>query len=368
MQARGFVLVYLGFMALSIAIVALLEEFRLPLVPQISPTIPKNSKNASESIPDDLSASGAKVPNCSSARDKSVLILYVDNRPLPPLPSSDDKLENLTWNQIDDPNKFKIRMSLMVSSLYACKHGYDIVYVKMKNESKPCYHPTRGKRAKPWCKVVGMHFALSLGYKFVLYLDSDVLFVDLNKSVEQWMEINEDNSISPTTTGADIRSGNKIYHGLKLSNASIIAGSDWNPWVMKDIGSRVNTGVLILKNEPLTKEIIESWWNYEGEKEIKYDYDQNPFTVNVLDKYPNNVARMPYPTMNSPSGNWIRHFSGKRHDMMQKSFREILNAYDSKSSDSFQNSCKERCPLQFNFDSATIEIDGNDYVKQNLVS
>ena len=52
---------------------------------------------------------------------------------------------------------------------YACKHGYDVLYLRMVNQT--CQHETLGERHSSYCKLAAVGEALARGYSMVVFLD-----------------------------------------------------------------------------------------------------------------------------------------------------------------------------------------------------
>ena len=62
-----------------------------------------------------------------------------------------------------------VQLAFELNSAYACKHGYDMLYLRMRNAS--CHHASLGQRHPSYCKLAAIAEALARGYERVVFLD-----------------------------------------------------------------------------------------------------------------------------------------------------------------------------------------------------
>lgn len=75
---------------------------------------------------------------------------------------------------------------------YCKKYGYDFIYYRpfLKNKEltvlNNCIDPNDGSpRHASWSKLLSTKIAIELDYEYIVYIDSDCIFKDLNKSLDE---------------------------------------------------------------------------------------------------------------------------------------------------------------------------------------
>jgi hypothetical protein len=71
-------------------------------------------------------------------------------------------------------------LAFALNALYACKHGYDLLYYQMV--SSECIHERQGTRHASYCKLPAIAHALNK-YSTVVFIDSDSFFMHRNLSL-----------------------------------------------------------------------------------------------------------------------------------------------------------------------------------------
>lgn len=78
---------------------------------------------------------------------------------------------------------------------YCKKHGYDFIYYNPYLDNKDeinilnCRNPNTQKlRHASWSKLLTTIVALDLSYEYVVYIDSDCIFKDFDKSIEEFIK------------------------------------------------------------------------------------------------------------------------------------------------------------------------------------
>lgn len=244
----------------------------------------------------------------------SVLIVQVDTRGIP---ENMPNWPHLTAEQVQNMSS-PFSTSPIINRAYACKHGYDYKMLtpfssQNKNETSTeawnvCKHlETGNRRSSAWCKVLGMAVGIAKGYEYVLFLDTDALFIDHSKTLETFMKENENKGlINPFTK----------QKGPLLSNATMIVTTDWNRDAIRRHNITINSGVVLLRNDQNAMGILKQWWHMGAHEKwnTRFDFDQHVIGNNVLADpiWSKFICRLPSGGMNAPFGSWIVHNSGGR--------------------------------------------------------
>lgn len=156
-----------------------------------------------------------------------------------------------------------------INRLYACAHGYDFRIIsgldlKLKNRRHYVSHHINGDRHTQWMKVPASKELLRQGYQTVVFLDSDALFKGISVSLDQMLKAVEKYSapwIKYDKVEKDQFVQNGTWPATPVPEALMILASDWNHNMFKIRGTNVNTGVMVFRNNPLTEDLLETWWN-----------------------------------------------------------------------------------------------------------
>ena len=125
---------------------------------------------------------------------------------------------------------------------------------KYWNQEACCYNYTLDQyRAASWGKLVSLKYALTLGYDYLVYIDSDCVFVDHSTSIENFIER------TPVQVG--------------------------NPFPKSCIGFLKNTpyeddlpcaGFIVVKNCAASLSFLKEWWDFPNEsKNFDHPYEQS---------------------------------------------------------------------------------------------
>ena len=177
------------------------------------------------------------------------LVFMSDNRPL----STD--IITATYNSLVAAINYE----------YCKKYGYDFIYYqpflnKELIELHNCIDPNSGKkRHASWSKLLSTSKALELDYDYVVYIDSDCIFKDFSRSIEEYMK----NITEP-----------------------IIFLND-RPW-----GTTYPcAGFFILQVNDYTRQFIKTWYNFNiPNHNTHHAYEQNVlydmhklYTIKIID-------------------------------------------------------------------------------------
>lgn len=163
---------------------------------------------------------------------------------------------------------------------YCKKHGYDYIYYRPylnKNDIilNNCLDPNSGvPRHASWSKLLSTMNALELNYDYVVYIDTDCIFKDFNKSLEDFIQ----------PYSQDI---------IFLNN---------KPWG----GHLPCAGFYVCKVNDYTRKFIKCWYNYSiPEKNTEHAWEQDALWK-IFKQY--NVAIVYSEMMfRNESGQFLRH-------------------------------------------------------------
>ena len=216
---------------------------------------------------------------------KSITIMQTDNRPISSLLNGSEY----------------ISFTVINNYLYAMKHEYNFIYYHWNTpnhskshenmHSKTKYQHICGGRAAPWCKILSLRDAVSNSKPndCTLMIDSDVVFRDYNRSLEDYL--------------------NQIEIGAK--NATIFAHGSGATGDGKNHMDGTCTGLILAKSTQKTKEIIEFWRNSVGKNCTDY-YFRHPFeqmywNTKVTPTFPNDISYMMDDSFDWPDHDFFRH-------------------------------------------------------------
>ena len=203
------------------------------------------------------------------ARDSDVAIVMVDTR----RPSIDaDACATLQHKEVDADHPWSDQLELKLKLVtfnyflnleYARAHGYDLLYYQLKGENCTdgrcaygCSHSRWGPRHPSYCKVAGLGAALSLGYRWVVYTDSDAFIADTSLSLPRLLS----------------RYGGRDFDGVD-------GFFGWD--VPYTLGP--NMGFIVLRNSHLSKVLVREWWNiHPGVSSNYHPYEQRPMQWQLM--------------------------------------------------------------------------------------
>ena len=109
-------------------------------------------------------ASARAVPDAGT-----VAVLMADTRE----PDLRRWLEEHKRNELglDEQARLVTMLTAYLNGKWACQHGYELLFYRLLRGG--CAHPVWGERHPSYCKLTAIGEALSAGYGWVVYLDSD---------------------------------------------------------------------------------------------------------------------------------------------------------------------------------------------------
>ena len=180
------------------------------------------------------------------------------------------------------------RYTTAINKYYCDLHGYDWKVFNIPEEFPA--------RPKPWLRVWYARKYLQ-NYDYIMFLDGDAFFVDLNTKLDGLLEYFSDN-IS-FLFARDQKLPNYIFH--------------------KDLP---NAGVFLIKNSPNAVSLLDAWWDVPESKnwEGKLFYDDNRYLDNT-----DTLHQHPYEQL----ALWFVYEEHKTAFKLTKDYRE-LNGVDGK--------------------------------------
>ena len=181
---------------------------------------------------------------------KKILIISSDNRNI-----KSDTFNNLKYHEL----------SFFINSYYCQKNNYDFKYFKindintkktlLNSETVSSYNTvSKLTKSASWTKLIIIYEQFLKKYKYIIYLDSDCFFYNLNEKIDSY--INE------------IEKKQKI--GLFFND------EPWNK-------SLPNCGFMIFRNCEWNKKLIRNWWNLFTLYNHNHPYEQRVFHKIWLD-------------------------------------------------------------------------------------
>ena len=144
---------------------------------------------------------------------------------------------------------------------YAQKHGYKLFYYWLQGEGcaqykcgAGCIHHRWGARHPSYCKIAGLGAALDAGSEWVVYVDSDAYFAS-GESLPELLH----------------------QHGANDLSADVFFGWD-HPYSLGP-----NMGFIVLRNTPLTRELVNTWWNLDsGQYSTVHPFEQQTMAWSLM--------------------------------------------------------------------------------------
>lgn len=182
--------------------------------------------------------------------------------------------------------------------LYAKKHGYGFVV-----ESCPAKEDLGKDRMWKdgdqylfvWSKP-GMIRRHLVNYDYLVFIDSDAVVFDMDKTVESFVEEHFDDSTC-IVLGEDCKDAENCYGG----------------------GAKE---VMVVKNTEKTMGILDHWIQAASDEcsEFKYTHPREQACINILGKtaYPKEIKVVPYRVIQGHDGVWIQHILGESKENRDK--------------------------------------------------
>jgi hypothetical protein len=166
---------------------------------------------------------------------------------------------------------------------YCKKYNYDFVYYRPYLNNKEIINinncidkNTHTPRHAAWSKLLSTNLALELNYDYVIYIDSDCIFKDFNKSLD---------------------------HVIKLCSDKDIVFTNNKPWC----DNLPCSGFYMCKVNENTKHFLQHWYNknWLGEHNKDHPWEQH-ILWKILNEY-NNIALYDTMMFYEEEGQFLRH-------------------------------------------------------------
>jgi hypothetical protein len=191
--------------------------------------------------------------------------------------------------------------------LYCVKYGYTFIVEKcpqIDDMDKDYMWNGHNEYLLVWSKHVFIQRHLE-NYKYVFFIDSDAIFIDLNKSIESF--------IKQFFTNDDIC----IIGGQDCKDKNLC----WNI-------NNINTGAMVFKNSKKTFEILEHWNNAIDNECIQYKYvharEQDCLNILKNKYYENNIKVLPYFEIGGTDGIFVRHYVNETREYRNEEISKHL--------------------------------------------
>ena len=201
----------------------------------------------------------------------NILVIMSDNRPL--------------------DNKNYPSLTASINKNYCLKHGYEFMYFQPTSFSSDlnrcCLGPS-GYRHCAWTKLLSLKIAMEGDADYVVYIDSDAIFKDFSKRIEEVMDI-------------------------KNNHLVFVNDYPWGP-------EKANAGFFACKNCKETKEFLQQWWTKDVNAQ-EFPWEQKALWQ-VMETTQIKIDIIQHITCLEHPGQFVRHVTNGDKD--QKITNKIL--------------------------------------------
>lgn len=196
----------------------------------------------------------------------------------------------------------------MVNYMYAAKHGYSFIVQKCprtEDLGKEWMWDENNQYVFVWSKPV--MFARYLEhFEYVFYIDSDAVFWDFEKPIEDMIKKFEEDPELCMVMAEDCSSSQKCYDK-----------------------ENVNAGVMLLKRSPTTSALLKEWIDAAETAECadwKTVHPREQQCLNILrqNRYSKQILKLPTSEMNGNDGKWVRHYMATEKDFRNDTLRDVF--------------------------------------------
>jgi hypothetical protein len=212
-----------------------------------------------------------------------ILVFMSDNRLL------DSSFESTNYNSL----------SAVINYEYCKKYNYDFLYYRpyLDDENKillyNCIDPnSKFIRHVAWAKLLSTNLALENEYDYVVYIDSDCIFKNFDKTLEEFIE--------------------------PYPEKDIIFLND-KPWYF----DKPNSGFFVCKVNNYTKQFFIDWYNVNiPEKNKNHPWEQ-PALYKIFEKY--NLVIVDIWMFREEEGQFLRHVYNEENTIRIPYFKNFIN-------------------------------------------
>jgi hypothetical protein len=176
-----------------------------------------------------------------------------------------------------------------------------------------CYNPRlREARCGSFAKLVAMRDAIALPYETIVYIDSDCIFRNHERSVEDF-----------TTTCP-------VHAGVPFEQACTghLRNIPWTP----DLPC---AGFFIARNTPRTHAFLKKWWDYPNpEHAFQHDFEQSSLRE-IYPEVSDRICVWDAIFFQEQEGQWLRHVSSDQRELRLPYFRRMVDELESSRQEDF---------------------------------
>ena len=195
----------------------------------------------------------------SSARSSRVAVVMMDTQ----RPLLDDWARGGCSVKADHGQLSMSTLTYFLNAAYAQRHGYDMLFLQLVGEGcahymcgTGCHHEIYGPRHASYCKVVALSAALSAGYEWIVYFDSDAFISNGSLPLPELLQ---------------------RYGASSNPTARAFFGWDW-PYSLGP-----NMGFIALQRSVATNRLLRAWWNTDtGHLSMVHPFEQQPLQWSLM--------------------------------------------------------------------------------------
>jgi hypothetical protein len=235
-------------------------------------------------------------------------------------------------------------LAAFINAAYARRWGYDFIYIRTPEmpvtasisdfvrvttslgrrllkggfrsptqERTCCYNAKlREPRCGSFAKLVAMRDAVAMPYDTIVYIDSDCVFRDHERSVE------------------DFTSHCPVHRGVPFDQARIgfLRNIPWTP----DLPC---AGFFIARNGPETRALLRKWWDYPNpEHAFQHDFEQSSLRE-IYPEVSSQICVWDAIFFQEQEGQWLRHVSSDQRELRMPYFSRMVEALESSLNEDF---------------------------------
>ena len=188
------------------------------------------------------------------------------------------------------PDHSFIRYSAAVAQHYAERHGYDFRYHVVPplgaDPLQACTSVRGNPRHVAWAKLLAIFRLMKQGYERICYVDTDVVFTDVGRSIAHFVEK------TPLSWGS--RNGDVLF----LNN---------KPYGCVDHNDMPCSGVILISVSEWSRSFLRTWYELDiPEYDLGHPWEQNALWE-IFRNYPRAIGVLDSWMFRDDKGQWVRH-------------------------------------------------------------
>ncbi len=202
----------------------------------------------------------------------------------------------------------------VVNYMYASKHGYAFLVERCPSKGSGFELPDTNEYLMVWTKphLVKKHLP---HYDYVLYIDSDAIVVDREKTIEDLAASHMQDGPVCMVAGRDCLS----------SSIESCTGHE----------GELNAGVILFKNDPRTMDILDAWIDARLNADCFKWRDEFPYEQACINhlrnkRFQREIKVVPTEEMNGVDGRWIVHYMAQTQEIRESAMvAELRKLFES---------------------------------------